>query len=55
MIRACDDQPMIPIGYEIPPVSDQENKWKHFSLLSPIFSETEETPFPSPAKSTLLG
>jgi hypothetical protein len=55
MIRLCGDQAMIPQGYGISPVSDRENKWKQFSLLSPIFSETEETPFPSPAKSTLLG
>jgi hypothetical protein len=54
MIRASDDQPMISDGYEISPVSDRKNKWKQFSLLSPIFSETGKNHFPSPARTALL-
>jgi hypothetical protein len=46
MIRASDDQPMIPGGYEISPVFDPENKWKEFSLLSPFFSMAGENHFP---------
>jgi hypothetical protein len=46
MIRASDDQPMIPGGYEISPLSDPENKWKEFSLLSPFFSMTGKYHFP---------
>jgi len=53
MIQASDNQSMIPHGYEIWPVLDRENKGKQFFLLSPIFSETGENPFPSPARTTL--
>jgi hypothetical protein len=54
MIRALADQPMIPYGYEIWPVSDRQNKWKQFSLLSPIFSETGKNHFPPPARTVQL-
>jgi hypothetical protein len=54
MIRASGDQPMIPDGYEISPVSDRKNKWKQFSLLSPIFSETGKNHFPPPARTAQL-
>jgi len=54
MIRASGDQPMIPDGYELSPVSDRKNKWKQFSLLSPIFSETGKNHFPSPARAALV-
>jgi hypothetical protein len=45
---------MIPDGYEISAVSDRKNKWKQFSLLSPIFSETGKNHFPSPAGAALV-
>jgi len=54
MIRASGHQSMIPDGYGLLSVSDRKNKWKQFSLLSPIFSAMGKKQFPFPARTTLL-